>query len=310
MKRFALIFLTAAFLVPAVYAQNGVSVDVTTRASLNYSDDALNFSAEYLAVDLVGYVSDNFAVAVRQNLNQPIMYNNVFAATDWAFFTWIWKEKFELSAGKIVTAYGSSEVNSNTWDVFQFSRNAFVMDYYVPGINFGYRFTDNDYFQLQLTRSPFAYESNSGLKAVNLCWRGVRERWKPVVSVNLFEIAKGAFESNIAMSNNIKLGDFDINADIVLRSRLGRFDFIDDFTVLGEGVWSASDKLKVTAKMIYERNGSFEQDRLVPSGYSGFTAGAGAYYYPMNNFRVHALAFLNRGVPFVSVGATWSLKIL
>ncbi|MCQ2176805.1 MAG: OprO/OprP family phosphate-selective porin [Bacteroidales bacterium] len=285
--------LAFAIFCSGLYAQDS-SVTLTSRSSFSLEDGKAAFTGDYLTVDALGSIGDNFSVAVRQHLNRPVTVSDIFQATDWAFVTWTWQDRFEISAGKIVTAYGSTENDRNGWDVFVYSGNIGTMNRYRPGVNFGYRLSEKDYFQLQLTRSPYAGAPE--LLAVNLGWRSFRGIWEPQASTNFFQTGDKGFMHHLAMGNNFSIGDFDISADIALRSRLGSFDYFKMMSFTGEFWWKAADSLKVTGKL------SLDKDY--------FTVGCGALYYPCRNLRAHAMFYVCNGVTYFTTGVTWALNIL
>lgn len=287
--------LALALVCASAYSQK-CNITLTDRSSMVLQDKEARFCGEYLTLDAIGRLGDNLSVAVRHHLNRSISEADVFDATDWAFFTWTWQDKFELSAGKIVTAYGATENDRNCWDVFIYSANIGRLNRYRPGLNFGYRLSDKDYFQIQLTRSPYADALHHGPVAVNLGWRGFRDNWQPIASCNFFRTLDGLCMHHLAMGNNWTLGDFDISADIAFRSILGNFDYFRGASFTGEFWWKADEQIKVSGKVSLE---------------SGFcTVGCGALYYPRNNFRAHAMFYVCNGIPCATIGATWALNIL
>lgn len=294
MKR--IVSFLAFALICASAAGQEMGITLTSRSSVAVQDGKFAFSGDYLTIDALGHIDDNFSVAVRQHLNRPVTKSDIFEATDWAFITWTWEDRFEVSAGKIATAYGAAENDRNGWDVFRYSDNIESLNRYRPGVNLGYKLSDNDYFQVQFTRSPYALWDNPQLIAVNIGWRAFRDSWMPLASCNFFQTGKGEFQHHLAMGNTFNIGDFDISADVALRSRLGYFDYFKMISFTGEFWWKASEEFKVTGKL------SLDKDNL--------TVGCGALYYPAKDVRAHAMFYVCNGVPYATVGATWALNII
>ena len=305
MKKFILFFAALTFLVP-VSGQN-VELSVVSRASYVVDGNESHFQGDDLCVNGYGSLGGNFSVAFRQHLNRPITQADLFQATDFAFVSWIYDDRFEVSAGKVTTSYGSIEYDKAIYDVFGLAQTL-DFDCFLTGLSLGYKYGEN-YFQAQLTRSPYlAVDPN--LVAINFGWRGKAGVWNPVWSCNFFEYASGCFQNHLAFGNQFAFDHFDLNADLLLRTRTGHLDYFDDFTFLGEMVWRATEKFNIVGRFSYEKNGSFEDDPLMEYGTQCGMLGAGLHYFPIPNLRLHAYCLTRTGSNYFTIGATWNLSLL
>ena len=123
------------------------------------------------------------------------------------------------------------------------------------------------------------------------------------------------------------ISDFKLQLDWMNRADLERFGF-DDFSVMADLSWHASEKLNVFGKATYDVNKDNVADLCVLPGTELTRVGAGVEYFPIKgsrNLRLHANYSYTWGVntkpgenggtlsgkqSFVSVGATWQMNIL
>jgi hypothetical protein len=98
-------------------------------------------------------------------------------------------------------------------------------------------------------------------------------------SVNMLEYQPGKFVNFIALGHQFNMGDFKLQLDWMNRADINDFGF-NDFSVMADLSWSASDKLNVFGKYSYDVNKDNMADYCVLSGTELSRVGAGVEYFP------------------------------
>ena len=282
------------------------------------------FRGKQLNLRLNGNINDSWSYAYRQRMGKPNGNASYFDAVDHINLTYT-KDVWTFTGGKQTVAVGGYEYDRAPIDFYFGSEYWYNMDCYQWGVSASCEIGSEakDVLLFQVTQSPFRKVSPS-LMGCNLLWKGSHGGIDLLYSVNVLEYAKRRFLSFVTLGHQINMGDFTLQLDWMNRTVMNYFDF-DDFSVMADLSWSASEKLNVFGKVTYDLNKDNAADFCVLPGTELTRVGAGVEYFPIKNSRnvrlhgTYSYAWGKNGNlagtvwnnhSFVSLGITWRMSIL
>ena len=288
-------------------------------------DGTTGFRGKQFNLRLNGNINDSWSYVYRQRMGKPNDNASYFDAVDHINLTYT-TGAWSFTGGKQTVAVGGYEYDRAPIDFYFGSEYWYNMACYQWGVNAKYNFGNesNDALTLQVVQSSFR-SVNPSMLSYNLLWTG-SYGWLDILhSVNMLEYQPGKFVNFIALGHQFNMGDFKLQLDWMNRADVEHFGF-DDFSLMADLSWSASEKLNVFAKATYDVNEDNVADLCVLPGTEVTRVGAGVEYFPIvgsRDIRFHAgysyswgkNTNLTEGIlwdnqSFVSVGVTWQMSVL
>ena len=335
MKRHRTILLGVMALCGSMAMAQGnakVNLRMEARGDLQYENIAGNtidsntgFRGKQFNLRLNGNINDSWSYVYRQRMGKPNENASYFDAVDHINLTYT-TGAWSFTGGKQTVAVGGYEYDRAPIDFYFGSEYWYNMACYQWGVNAKYNFGNesNDALTLQVVQSSFR-SVNPSMLSYNLLWTG-SYGWLDILhSVNMLEYLPGKFVNFIALGHQFNMGDMKLQLDWMNRADVEHFGF-DDFSLMAELSWSASEKLNVFGKATYDVNKDNVADLCVLPGTEVTRVGAGVEYFPIEDsqdVRFHAGYSYSWGTntnldegtlwdnhSFVSVGVTWKMSIL
>ena len=335
MKRHRTILLGVMALCGSMAMAQGdakVNLRLEARGDLQYEnieghtiDSNTGFRGKQFNLRLNGNINDSWSYVYRQRMGKPNGDASYFDAVDHINLTYT-TGAWSFTGGKQTVAVGGYEYDRAPIDFYFGSEYWYNMACYQWGVNAKYNFGNesNDALTLQVLQSSFR-SVNPSMLSYNLLWTG-SYGWLDILhSVNMLEYQPGKFVNFIALGYQFNMGDFKLQLDWMNRADVEHFGF-DDFSLMADLSWGASEKLNVFAKATYDVNKDNVADLCVLPGTEVTRVGAGVEYFPIKDsqdVRFHAgycyswgtNTNLNEGAlwdnhSFVSVGVTWKMSVL
>jgi hypothetical protein len=314
-------------------AQENPHVDfrVEARGDLQYENIAGNtidsntgFRGKQLNLRLNGNINDSWSYTYRQRMGRPNADESYFNAVDHLNLTYA-TGAWAFTGGKQTVAVGGYEYDRAPIDFYFGSEFWYNMACYQWGVSAKYNLgtESNDALTLQVTQSPFR-GINPSMLSYNLMWSCSYGWGDYLHSINLAEYQPGKYIGFITLGYQFYLGDFKLQLDWMDRYDLNNIDF-DDFSIMADLSWSASEKLNVFGKVTYDVNKDNFADSCVLPGTELTRVGAGIEYFPIEGSRdvrlhgAYSYAWGKNGNlggsvwdnhSFVSLGVTWRMSIL
>jgi hypothetical protein len=288
-----------------------------------YLDSASGFVGKFFNFRMAGNLTDELSYSIRHRINRPQTDGTLFQATDWAYLTYS-KENWNISAGKQVVAIGGYEYDRAPINIYFGSEYWNNIACYQFGASLTYATkSGNDKLMFQACESPFRANAH-GLYAYNLMWTGSHEWFKTTYSINVMEYAPGKYINYLALGNRFEFGDLALELDFINKGTNAQNFLLEDYCLIGDLCWKASDALNVFVKVSYDRNKSVTEDLCVAAGTDVFRAGGGIEYFPLKNnrnVRLHlnccytdgkspAANSLRPEQTILDAGLTWKLDFL
>ena len=335
MKRHRTILLGVMALCGSMAMAQGdakVNLRLEARGDLQYEnieghtiDSNTGFRGKQFNLRLNGNINDSWSYAYRQRMGKPNGDASYFDAVDHINLTYT-TGAWSFTGGKQTVAVGGYEYDRAPIDFYFGSEYWYNMACYQWGVNAKYNFGNesNDALMLQVVQSSFR-SVNPSMLSYNLLWTG-SYGWLDILhSVNMLEYQPGKFVNFIALGHQFNMGDFKLQLDWMNRADVEHFGF-DDFSLMADLSWGASEKLNVFAKATYDVNKDNVADLCVLPGTEVTRVGAGVEYFPIKDsqdVRFHAGYCYSWGTntnltegtlwdnhSFVSVGVTWKMSVL
>ena len=288
-------------------------------------DGSTGFRGKQFNLRLNGNINDSWSYVYRQRMGKPNGDASYFEAVDHINLTYT-TGAWSFTGGKQTVAVGGYEYDRAPIDFYFGSEYWYNMACYQWGVNAKYNFGNesNDALTLQVVQSSFR-SVNPSMLSYNLLWTG-SYGWLDILhSVNMLEYQPGKFVNFIALGYQFNMGDFKLQLDWMNRADVEHFGF-DDFSLMADLSWGASEKLNVFAKATYDVNKDNVADLCVLPGTEVTRVGAGVEYFPIKDsqdVRFHAGYCYSWGTntnlaegtlwdnhSFVSVGVTWKMSVL
>ena len=335
MKRHRTILLGVMALCGSMAMAQGdakVNLRLEARGDLQYEnieghtiDSNTGFRGKQFNLRLNGNINDSWSYVYRQRMGKPNGDASYFDAVDHINLTYT-TGAWSFTGGKQTVAVGGYEYDRAPIDFYFGSEYWYNMACYQWGVNAKYNFGNesNDALTLQVVQSSFR-SVNPSMLSYNLLWTG-SYGWLDILhSVNMLEYQPGKFVNFIALGYQFNMGDFKLQLDWMNRADVEHFGF-DDFSLMADLSWGASEKLNVFAKATYDVNKDNVADLCVLPGTEVTRVGAGVEYFPIKDsqdVRFHAGYCYSWGTntnptegalwdnhSFVSVGVTWKMSVL
>ena len=289
------------------------------------SIDAVNgFRGKQFNLRLDGTINESWSYSYRQRMGKPNADASYFDAVDWINLTYT-TDNWAFSGGKQVVAVGGYEYDRAPMDFYFGSEYWYNMACYQWGVSARYAFDteSNDALKLQIAQSSFR-GLNPSMLAYNLMWTGTYGIVDILHSVNMQEYLPGKYVNFIALGHQFNMGDFKLQLDWMNRADMANFGF-DDFSIMADLSWSATDKLNVYGKYSFDINDGNYADYCVLPGTELSRVGAGVEYFPIKeskDVRLHgaySFAWGKNGNPygsvwgdhaFLTLGVTWKMNII
>ena len=309
-----------------------VNLRMEARGDLQYEniagqtlDGTTGFRGKQFNLRLNGNINDSWSYVYRQRMGKPNGDASYFDAVDHINLTYA-TGAWSFTGGKQTVAVGGYEYDRAPIDFYFGSEYWYNMACYQWGVNAKYNFDteSNDALMLQVVQSSFR-GVNPNMYAYSLLWSGSYGCLDVLHSVNMMEYMPGKFVNFIALGHQFRLDCFTLQLDWMNRADMSNFGF-DDFSVMADLLWSASEKLNVFGKVTYDVNKDNMADYCVFAGTEVTRVGAGIEYFPIEgsrDVRLHAGYSYSWGVntnsiegavwdnhSFLTIGATWKMDIL
>ena len=287
-------------------------------------DGSTGFRGKQFNLRLNGNITDAWSYTYRQRMGKPNADASYFDAVDHLNLTYA-TGAWSFTGGKQTVAVGGYEYDRTPIDFYFGSEYWYNMDCYQWGVNAKYNLgtESNDALMLQVVQSSFR-GVNPNMYAYSLLWSGSYGCLDVLHSVNMMEYNPGKFVNFIALGHQFHFNYFTLQLDWMNRTAMNDFGF-DDFSVMADLSWSASEKLNVFGKVTYDINKDNLADYCVLPGTEVTRVGAGVEYFPIKgsrDLRFHggySYAWGKNGNPegsvrnnhsFLMLGATWKMDIL
>ena len=307
----------------------GAGVEFTVIPRINLAPEFYNDGSGEFALDntslytlFEGNISENLSFSV-ENHWMAFYYtgDDIFADTkdlykatlkrrnnwlDWANLTWT-SGDFSVTLGKDVVTTGGYEVDEYDFDMHSNMSSTFwnFMNVYQWGAKFGWNAAEDQLLTLQVTTSPFVEKLfDKPWMNYSLGWSGMLSGIQTLWSVTAMQTASDKFFYIVSLGNKAEFGDFTAGLDLTNASMQFGGPFYG-ITAIPSLSWKKSENLEFFARCGYEHT----SDDIVEG--SGWFAGAGANWFPIEDLRVHATASYNDifETTCVSLGATWFLRL-
>lgn len=336
MKRHVTIFcgvIAAMFCGSVAMAQGDAKVNLRMEARGDFQyenieghtmDGSTGFCGKQLNLRLNGNINESWSYAYRQRMGKPNADASYFDAVDHINLTYT-TGSWAFTGGKQTVAVGGYEYDRAPIDFYFGSEYWYNMACYQWGVNAKYSFgtESNDALMLQIVQSSFR-DVNPNMYSYNLLW-SASYGWLDILhSVNMLEYRPGKYVNFIALGHQFNMGDFALQLDWMNRADMNDFGF-DDFSVMADLSWSASEKLNVFGKVTYDINDDNTADYCVLPGTELTRVGAGVEYFPIEgsrDIRLHGTysyawgknsnlgGSVRDNQSFLSLGVTWKMNIL
>ena len=306
-----------------------VNLRIESRGDFQYEsigghtvDGNTGFRGQQLNLRLNGNINDSWSYVYRQRMGKPNANANYFDAVDHINLTYT-TGAWAFTGGKQTVAVGGYEYDRAPIDFYFGSEYWYNMACYQWGVNAKYNFGNetNDALMLQVVQSSFR-NVNPSMLSYNLMWTGSYGCLDILHSVNMLEYLPGKFVNFIALGHQFHFDYFTLQLDWMNRADMNNFGF-DDFSVMADLSWSASDQLNVFGKATYDVNKDNFVDLCVLPGTELTRVGAGVEYFPIEgsrDVRLHGAychawgknmgGLLQNDHSFLTLGVTWKMNIL
>ena len=336
-KHFATVCGIVAFLfvgnVATAQESSRVNLRVEARGDYQYENIEGNtveassgFRGKQLNLRLNGNINESWSYVYRQRMGKPNADASYFDAVDHINLTYT-TGAWAFTGGKQTVAVGGYEYDRAPIDFYFGSEYWYNMACYQWGVNAKYSLgtESNDALMLQIAQSSFRSAANPNMYSYNLMWTGSYGCLDILHSVNMLEYQLGKYVNFIALGHQFNMGDLVLQLDWMNRADMEHFGF-DDFSVMADLSWHASEKLNVFGKASYDMNKDNVADDCVLPGTELTRVGAGVEYFPIEGSRdvrlhgTYSYAWGKNGNlgggsvwnnhSFVSIGVTWKMSIL
>ena len=291
-------------------------------------DGSTGFRGKQLNLRLDGNINEAWSYSYRQRMGKPNNDASYFDAVDWINLTYT-TGAWAFSGGKQVVAVGGYEYDRAPLDFYFGSEYWYNMACYQWGVSATYKLgtEHNDALKMQVAQSSFRSVADPNMYSYNLLWSGSYGNFDILHSVNMLEYLPGKYVNFIALGHQIYMGHLTLQLDWMNRADMDNFGF-DDFSLMADLSWSASEKLNVFGKANYDVNKDNFADQCVLPGTELTRVGAGVEYFPIEgsrDVRLHGICGYTWGTntkpakdggslfgnqTFVSLGVTWKMSII
>lgn len=299
-------------------------VSIDTRATFHQEVRAgkygTHFQGDYLNLHILGHLTDNISLRIRQRLNKKIDESNPFNATDFLWLKWQINPKWAITAGKQAIMIGGYEIDSPPIDVYYygaFSNNLY--QYYAFGVSATWTPAPGQNISFQFCPSPVSPGTQNAY-SYNLYWNGhIGSKWITTWSYNLVEDVYNHRMNYVALGNKFVFGPLVVDVDFIDRFSIHQPNPLSDWSLIGKAILSLG-KWNLCTKVGYERNGAanvdpdgISYDVTLEAGHKYLYGGAGVEYFPLGNdkLRLHLAYFRDNhdDLHNLDLGITWRFTI-
>ena len=300
--------------------------------------DASGLAVRYINLRLDGSIGKQFTYSWRQRLNKMYSAQAFVDNMDWLHITYRPTANWAISAGKQVVMIGGWEYDRAPIDLYFCSEFWNNVSCYQFGASVAFTTNKgNDTILFQACQSPYNnailnYDEDGNklgdLYAYNLYWTGSHGCFTALYSFNLVQYAPGKYDKYIALGNQFKFGDAQIQLDLMNRGPKAKDLLFDNFSIMAEFAYLIANRVNVFAKATYDKIGesSIISSGLIP-GTEITRVGGGVEYYPLGgrgnrDLRLHAAYAYNFGDntnpygtangkgSYLTVGLTWKINVI
>ena len=300
--------------------------------------DASGLAVRYINLRLDGSIGKQFTYSWRQRLNKMYSAQAFVDNMDWLHITYRPTANWAISAGKQVVMIGGWEYDRAPIDLYFCSEFWNNVSCYQFGASVAFTTNKgNDTILFQACQSPYNnailnYDEDGNklgdLYAYNLYWTGSHGCFTALYSFNLVQYAPGKYDKYIALGNQFKFGDAQIQLDLMNRGPKAKDLLFDNFSIMAEFAYLIANRVNVFAKATYDKIGesSIISSGLIP-GTEITRVGGGVEYYPLGgrgnrDLRLHAAYAYNFGDntnpdgtangkgSYLTVGLTWKINVV
>ena len=300
--------------------------------------DASGLAVRYINLRLDGSIGKQFTYSWRQRLNKMYSAQAFVDNMDWLHITYRPTANWAISAGKQVVMIGGWEYDRAPIELYFCSEFWNNVSCYQFGASVAFTTNKgNDTILFQACQSPYNnailnYDEDGNklgdLYAYNLYWTGSHGCFTALYSFNLVQYAPGKYDKYIALGNQFKFGDAQIQLDLMNRGPKAKDLLFDNFSIMAEFAYLIANRVNVFAKATYDKIGesSIISSGLIP-GTEITRVGGGVEYYPLGgrgnrDIRLHAAYAYNFGDntnpygtandkgSYLTVGLTWKINVV
>ena len=300
--------------------------------------DASGLAVRYINLRLDGSIGKQFTYSWRQRLNKMYSAQAFVDNMDWLHITYRPTANWAISAGKQVVMIGGWEYDRAPIDLYFCSEFWNNVSCYQFGASVAFTTNKgNDTILFQACQSPYNnailnYDEDGNklgdLYAYNLYWTGSHGCFTALYSFNLVQYAPGKYDKYIALGNQFKFGDAQIQLDLMNRGPKAKDLLFDNFSIMAEFAYLIANRVNLFAKATYDKIGesSIISSGLIP-GTEITRVGGGVEYYPLGgrgnrDLRLHAAYAYNFGDntnpdgtangkgSYLTVGLTWKINVV
>ena len=299
-------------------------ISIDTRASFHQEVRSgkydTHFQGDYLNLHIMGHITDNISIRVRQRLNKKIDEKNPFNATDFLWLKWQINSHWAITAGKQAILLGGYEIDSPPIDVYYygaFTNNMY--QYYAFGATVTWTPAPGQNISLQFCPSPISPGTQDAY-SYNLYWNGhIGKRWRTTWSYNLVGDEFGRWMNYEVLGNKFNLGHLVVDLDLINRHSIHQKNWLSDWSAIVKAIYSLG-KWNLCTKIGYERNDAanvdpngVSYDLTLLAGHDYFYGGVGVEYFPLGNekLRLHMAYFRDNhdDLHNLDVGITWRFTL-
>ena len=317
------IFLLAAPLLRAQQTHvDEVSIDTRATFHQQTTDGVYDshFQGDYFNLHIMGHITDNITIRVRQRMNKKIDEKNPFNATDFLWMKWQINPKWAITAGKHPIMIGGYEIDSAPIDVYYygaFSNNLY--QYYAFGVSATWTPAPGQNFSAQFCPSPISPGTQDAY-SYNFMWNGhIGRKMHTIWSYNLVEDEYHRKMNWFVLGNKFDFGPLVVDVDLIDRFAFRQSNPLSDWSIIGKAILTLG-KWNICTKVGYERNSAanvdadgISYDLVLPAGHDYLYGGAGVEYFPLGNdrLRLHIAYFRDNhdDLHNLDMGITWRFNI-
>lgn len=299
-----------------------ISIDTrfTFHQELRAGKYDTHFQGDYFNLHIMGHITDNLNIRVRQRLNKKIDEKNPFNATDFLWLKWQINPHWALTGGKQAILIGGYEIDSPPIDVYYYGAFANrLYQYYAFGATATWTPAPGQNISAQFCASPISPGTQDAY-SYNLYWNGhIGSRWSTTWSYNLVEDELHRKMNWFALGNRFNLGKLVVDVDFINRAAFGQKNWLSDWSIIGKAILTLG-KWNLCTKVGYERNSAanidadgISYDLVLPAGNNYLYGGAGVEFFPLGNekLRLHVAYFRDNhdDLDNLNIGLTWRFTI-
>lgn len=261
--------------------------DLNTKFGPHY-DNTSGFQVNKTRIYLTTKIKDKFQVFLRYNLNAAADAK----ALEFAFLEYNINDNWAISAGQLITAWGTFEIDYNGADIYNNTTLLDNLEVYAPGVNLAYMFK-NHRFNLQITSASSQYATPEYVNkayAYMFLWQGsfFQDKLSTRYGYGLMQHDSSKYYNWITLGNQLRIDRWFAELDWIYGFRNINFDPTStltgplyDPTYVKENAVALSvkyhfDNWNPYIKAIYNKRDALDQD----AAFSLLSLQGAFEYYP------------------------------